>query len=385
MTNYGNYKTEYQAVYYDGKSPVRHNVVVTITRDGLKIVKADNTFLWWSLDEINQTNDVYSEDEVKLERGKETPEILLIDDISFIQTLKDISPSVKRNFKPVVSNTRWLRYALSILIGSILTIIILYKWLLPAFADFAANFVPVSWEEKLGKNYKEYFVTEYEVCEEKELTERIDQIKQKLVKTINKTDYKYNITILDSGFVNAFALPGGEVVIFKGLIEKSKRPEELAGVMAHEMQHIEQKHSTKILIKNTAFDLFLSTITGSSDGVGTAINVAKTVGLLAYRRSEEASADTEGLKMLIDARIDPNGLTDFFHTMKKEYGNMPDIFKYISTHPDTEDRIDKLDTMIKGYSFKPEKLLPEVDWDKTRMLCSKTKQSDDVKMKEEAK
>ena len=62
---------------------------------------------------------------------------------------------------------------------------------------------------------------------------------------------------------------------------------------------------------------------------------------------------------------------------------MPDIFKYISTHPDTEDRIEKLDSMIKGYSFKPEKLLPDVNWEETKMLCSKTKESNDVKIDEE--
>ncbi len=183
--------------------------------------------------------------------------------------------------------------------------------------------------------------------------------------------------------VNAFALPGGDIIIFRGLIEKSKRPEELAGVMAHEIQHIEQRHMTKILIKDKLLDIIVSSMTGDSGGAGTALIAAKTLGSLAYRRSEESSADTEGLKMLVDARIDPNGLIDFFETLKKEYGNMPDIFKYISTHPDTGGRIEKLGNMIKGYSFKPEKLLPDVNWEETKMLCSKTKESNDVKIDEE--
>jgi predicted Zn-dependent protease len=250
-------------------------------------------------------------------------------------------------------------------------------------AELIAQNIPVSWEVKLGQNYKKYFVSQFKECEKKELKDKIVLINDQLVETIPNTDYKYNITILDFDMVNAFALPGGDIIIFSGLIEKSKRPEELAGVMAHEIQHIEQRHMTKILIKDKLLDILISSMTGDSGGAGTALIAAKTLGSLAYRRSEEASADTEGLKMLVDARIDPNGLIDFFETLKKEYGNMPDIFKYISTHPDTGGRIEKLDNMIKSYSFKPEKLLPDVNWEETKMLCSKTKESNDVKIDEE--
>ena len=88
--------------------------------------------------------------------------------------------------------------------------------------------------------------------------------------------------------------------------------------------------------------------------------------------------------MLINARIDPYGMVDFFKIIETEHGEMDGYLKYMSTHPDTGDRIETLDNMIKGYSFKPQKLLPDVNWEETKMLCSKTKEPNDVKMKDEA-
>lgn len=384
MNEDSSYKTQYEAFYFDGINPIKHEVNVTITRDGLKIQKLKvDTYFWWDLSEINQTNDIYADKEVKLEKGDDIPEILIIKDVSFIKSLKQISPDFQTKFQTSASRSQWLKMIVYLSIASIIIIIVFYKWLFPSLAELIARNIPVSWEVKLGQNYKEYFTAQFGLCEEKELTDKIYQIKDQLVDTLHKTNYQYNLTILDHDMVNAFALPGGDIIIFRGLIEKSKRPEELAGVMAHEIQHIEQRHMTKILIKDKSLDILISSMTGDSGGASTALMAAKTLGSLAYRRSEESSADTEGLKMLVNARIDPNGLIDFFETLKKEYGNMPDIFKYISTHPDTEDRIGKLDNIIKGYSFKPEKLLPDVNWEQAKMLCSKTKEPNDVKIDEE--
>ena len=384
MNEDSSYKTQYLGFYFDGINPIKHEVNVTITRDGLKIQKLKvDTYFWWDLSEINQSNDIYADKEVKLEKGDDIPEILIIKDVSFIKSLKQISPDFQTKFQISASRSKWLKTIVYLSIASIIIITVFYKWLFPSLAELIAQNIPVSWEVKLGQNYKKYFVSQFKECEKKELKDKIVLINDQLVETIPNTDYKYNITILDFDMVNAFALPGGDIIIFRGLIEKSKRPEELAGVMAHEIQHIEQRHMTKILIKDKLLDILISSMTGDSGGAGTALMAAKTLGSLAYRRSEESSADTEGLKMLVNARIDPNGLIDFFETLKKEYANMPDIFIYISTHPDTGGRIEKLGNMIKGYSFKPEKLLPDVNWEETKMLCSKTKESNDVKIDEE--
>ena len=156
-------------------------------------------------------------------------------------------------------------------------------------------------------------------------------------------------------------------------------------MVAHEIQHIEQRHFTKILIKELSIGIFLGLMIGDSQVVGTALNYANMLRSLAYKRSEESSSDAEGMKMLIKAGIDPKGMVDFFEIMKKEYDGTTEVSEYLSTHPNTENRIEKLNTMIAQKQIESEKLLPNVDWEKTKMLCQETKEQQDVKMSEEDK
>ena len=378
------YRTDFSGYYFDGKSPLRRDVTVTVTREGLRILNNDDqSIILWSFSDIKQVNDIYTEEEIRLEYGNELPQILIIKDPRFINSVKEISPKFNKRFKPFVTKSKRTKILVYIFISATLISGLMYIWVLPALGNLIVKKIPVTWEVKIGQNFKKYFVSEFNKCEEKELNEKLVLIKNKLENTIQDSNYKYDITIVDFDMVNAFALPGGEIVIFRGLIEKSNRPEELAGVLAHEIQHIEQRHFTKILVKELSIHVLIAIMIGNSEVVNTVVMSANTLRSLAYRRSEESSADTEGLKMLVDARIDPGGMIDFFKILESEHGEIEGYNKYISTHPDTEDRIGKLDNMIKGYSFKPEKLLPDVNWEEAKMLCSKTKESNDVKIDEE--
>lgn len=378
MSHSTNRYSNYRGYYYDGVKPIRYEVEVTITRDGLRIQKPGHiTTSLWNISEFSQVNDPFIDSEIRLEKGSDIPEILIIKDLSFVEALKSISPDSKSRFKDTTGRPKWISTIIYLSIAAVVVSITLYMWVLPNMAGFIAKRIPVSWEQRLGRGYKEFFTQSFDVCEQEELHQQVERIQSQLLNTISNSRYKYNITILDFNMVNAFALPGGEIVLFRGLIEKSNRPEELAGVMAHEIQHVEQRHSTKILIKDKSLDIILSAVTGNSSGVGSTLNATKILGSLAYRRDEESSADKQGLEMLMKAEVDPNGLIDFFKIIDKEHGDVPDVFKYVSTHPNTQDRINTLKDMIRQSDFVANKLLPDVDWEKTKMLCSKTKESDD--------
>jgi len=376
-------KIDFSAHYIDGKSPLRYDANITLTRDSLRIqILNTNETVNWLYSDIKQVKDIYSKDEVHLKYGDELQQILIIKDHRFISSLKKISPQYTKKFKRSGSD-KWIKIVAYTFIAIAVLAVLMHRWIVPALTNYVVNKFPVSWEEKIGQTFITHFATGFGVCEESQLHGQIDIIINKLVETLNKTNYKYNVTIVDGKLVNAFALPGGEIVIFHGLIEKSKRPEEVAGVLAHEIQHIEQRHFAKILVKELSLGILLTLIIGDSQVLGTVLNSANTLRSLAYQRSEESSADAEGLKMLIKAEIDPKGMIDFFEIIKNEHGNTEEVSEYFSTHPDTGDRIGKLDNMIKGSSFKPEKLLPDVNWEETKMLCNKTKESNDVKIDEE--
>lgn len=367
--------TEFEGFYYDGKSPLRRDVSVTITREGLKLLrKDDNTAIWWSFSDIKQVNDIYTEKEARLETGEEIPQILIVKDSSFISCITQIAPDFNKKFKRSYTKTRWIKTLAYSFVGSVIAVWIIYKFLLPSFTELTARVIPVSWEEKLGERYKNIYVAPLTKCEDKEKLEPIEQIMARLTGSIRDSQYTYHITVVKNDSINAFALPGGSIVVFEGLIKATKRPEELAGVLAHEIQHIEQRHSTKIILRETSIGFLVSAVTGTSEGFDIAFKAARTIGGLGYRRQEEESADVEGLKLMVNARIDPYGMIDFFKLIRDKYGKFPKLFEYFSTHPNTNNRIETLDNLIKGYSYKPEKLLSGVNWEEVKNICETTEQ-----------
>src|SRR5262249_20774964 len=128
-----------------------------------------------------------------------------------------------------------------------------------------------------------------------------------------ESPYKFRVYVVNESPVNALAAPGGYIVVFRGLIDQAKRPEELAGVLAHEMQHVVQRHTTQAIIQHGSTGLLLAALTGDMTGpLAYGLQSARVLGQLQYSRRAESQADAEGMKMLLAARIDPNGLIRFF-------------------------------------------------------------------------
>jgi predicted Zn-dependent protease len=155
--------------------------------------------------------------------------------------------------------------------------------------------------------------------------------------------YKFRVTVFNDPNVNAFALPGGQLVLLRGLIERSKTPEELAGVLAHEMQHVLKRHATRALIQHVSTGLLLAALTGDVMGpVAYGAQSAQVLGQLQYSRRAEVEADAEGMKMLLDARVDPAGTVRFFEGLTGGDKQPRSVLRYLSTHPSTTDRIERL-------------------------------------------
>ena len=170
--------------------------------------------------------------------------------------------------------------------------------------------------------------------------------------------------------INALAAPGGYIVLMRGLLEQTNSPEELAGVLAHELQHVRRRHATRILIQQASMGLLLAAMTGNTSAATSyGLETARTFGILHYSRRIEEEADEDGMRMILDARVDPNGIIKFFDTLKKKSAEIPSVFKYLSTHPNTEERIQKLRAMAAGGRRKPTPLLKNLDWSAVKNIC----------------
>ncbi|HEY7532618.1 MAG TPA: M48 family metallopeptidase [Nitrospiraceae bacterium] len=236
-----------------------------------------------------------------------------------------------------------------------LTSVLLILWLGSDWlVEMAVDRIPVEWEQKLGESAYHDFLAEQDVLKEGPAVAAMYEITQRLTQQITTNPYKFDISVVKSDVVNAFALPGGYIVVFTGLIKKADSGEEVAGVLSHEVTHVLKRHGLNRIIKNLGLVTVVAIIVGDPRGFG---GLVKQVGLdlltLKFGRAQETEADVQGLQLLQRAKIDPSGMIRFFERLaEKDQGRM----EWLSTHPMSAARADllkiELATLTKQ-SFEP--------------------------------
>lgn len=169
----------------------------------------------------------------------------------------------------------------------------------------------------------------------------VNYIANQIVKRIcsaNKIDVrKIKIHIIENEEVNAFTLPDRHLVINKGLLLYSDSPEEVAGVVAHEIAHMELDHVIKKLIKEVGLSM-LFVIAGGNGNFEIIREVGHTLSSSAFDREQETEADLKAVQLLTKAHIDPSGLANFLFRLSKEDHDFSDEMVFISTHPGSAER-----------------------------------------------
>jgi predicted Zn-dependent protease len=363
-------RSQWQAFYLDGRTAIRHAVTVRLMRDGLEVVTGNSWARLWPYREIRQTQGFYSGEEVRLERGGEQPEVLVVPNAEFLASLHEAAPRIGRHFHAPARRTHRMRLTVLAAVGVIAVTVGIYLWGIPALAAMGATLVPVSWEERVGQSAVSYLAPPGQRCDAPELQRAVHEILEVLTSASPRSPYTLRVHVVDSPVVNALAIPGGHIVVFRGLLERTRSPEELAGVLAHELQHVLRRHVTRATIQNASMGLLVATLTGDATGpLVYGLQTARALGNLSYSRRAEEEADSEGMKMLLAARVDPAGMIAFFEVLEKQEGTQTAAFKYLSTHPIASDRIARLKGMASEWRSAPVKLLPGTDWARLVKLC----------------
>ena len=178
--------------------------------------------------------------------------------------------------------------------------------------------------------------------------------------------FEYDVHVVQSDQVNAFALPGGTVVVLTGLLAEAESPEEVAGVLAHEIAHVTLRHGLKRIARSAGGVVVFKLFLGNVDGLlGVAASMANQATLLGHSRGQESEADLEGARMLHGAGIDPEGLADFFALLEAQAEDSPEIPVWFSTHPEHSSRVNaihaRLDELGPGrYEDLGQRL--DLDW-----------------------
>ena len=214
----------------------------------------------------------------------------------------------------------------------------------PATGQKEFIFISTDEELKLGAAVHQQIVRQYSPSWDPLLIERVNRIGQRLAQVSDRQDYPYQFFVIDDKELNAFTIPGGRIYVFRGLLEKLTRDDQLAAVLGHEIGHCAAKHTVKKFQAAMGYDL-ISQIVFGAIGKGQASQMASLssgaimqIVFSAYGRKDEYQSDTLGLKYMGLTGYDPHGMIEVFEILKaaSENGEPPET---LSTHPHLDDRI----------------------------------------------
>jgi beta-barrel assembly-enhancing protease len=339
----------FNAIYFDGKSREGYPAKVTLS-GSLHISYSDSVAshtVEWQPQKI-QSNDFNENSKVYLKYGSAPMQYLEVSDMALIRELKANFPDAGfhkagRGFLLSSGLIGLLILALA-LIG---LLALTYFVFLPMAAESIAVRVPLEWEKQLGDASYSSMVDVKKI--DAEDTKRINEFFGRLQ---YQSNYHIEITVVNEAVVNAFALPGGRIVVYKGIIGKMNSYKELAALLSHEFSHVELKHATRNMFRSLSGNMLLGLLIGDARGIMTlVIQNADQLKQLGYSRSLEEEADMNGLQLLKQRKIDPKGMLGLFSALKEEEGAAGKVPEFLSTHPLTERRIDRVGKEIAKQDF----------------------------------
>ena len=281
--------------------------------------------------------------------------------------LKDESLTSSLHLKDEISKSKKTLTQPLVITVSVIGVIILLIASIYFSKDFMveklANQVPLEWEQNAGDKLFNALSLQYHFIKNDSLKKEFLKVGEPLFKQIETKGFKIDLYFVREPTINAFALPGGKVIVQTGLIDNAKSWEEVMGVLGHELAHVTRRHHIRGVINNIGLFALLSALIGDVSALaGTFANIGGELASLSNSRSFENEADETGWNYLVDAKINPQGLISFFETLKKEHETKLDStltnkvdLSFLSTHPNTQDRIDHLKEKEKKLhqSFKP--------------------------------
>lgn len=252
----------------------------------------------------------------------------------------------------------------SLLWGSVvgvLALVVLAGFLLysslDAMSAMAARRIPAEWEQKLGQSVMAQYRLQHELLDEKDTKALLGPLVTPLAAAMNDKRHTLHLHIVEDPAINAFALPGGYVVVNSGLILRARHAGELQGVLGHEIAHVTGQHGMRAVIRSTGVYVVAQALVGDASGLLAALaNAGPLLLNQKYSRDFEREADAEGFALLRRARVDPRGMADFFRTILEEEKKQMEKIKderarvamdtamvYFGSHPETEERIANLE------------------------------------------
>ncbi|PSL13285.1 M48 family metallopeptidase [Shimia abyssi] len=353
--------------FFDGQSAQAHAVRLSIDETRAELVIAwGNTEVRWPLAEIRAVPDQAEQGDLVLMWPGAPLERLMTDESRIAVRCPELR-------KPVVKVSRWriATWANAALASVALIILVL----VPRMADQLATFIPPAGEKALGDATLERVrssldgtgVGQLALCDAPEGRAALDKMTARLTAGYELAT-PLDVHVLDQKMINAFALPGGHIVLVDGLIQAAETPEALAAVIAHEVGHVVGRDATRHALRSAGSIGVLGLLFGDFAGGALVLFLTEQLIQANYSQSAESTADSFAHEMLSKAGVSPAALGDMFEGFRKRFGDNDGIVAHFVSHPSLGDRIDAAHRAIQT-DMQVRPILGDTAWQALRNIC----------------
>ncbi len=323
-----------QILYFDGQSSRAWGCQIDIRREEI-LIQIDETLeiIVWKLTDLISTE--LTNSTLVLKYGDFPHQTLEISGESALEYYELISKNSLRGKSRLMFYKNKSLTISSLIIAFVLLCFFTYWALIPWLGEKATLLVPRKTEIQIGATMAESF----------KQTEKINSTSTKLINQLVdslqlKESYPIKITIVNAPTVNAFALPGGHIFVYSGILQKMEHYNELVALLSHEISHVTHQHSLKSLGRSAATSIFISGLFGDISGISAGIlDQANQLKQLRYSRELETEADLEGVNFMIRYKVSPIGMLTLMKILGEESKSDSELLSYLSTHPGTKERL----------------------------------------------
>jgi beta-barrel assembly-enhancing protease len=359
------------AVYFDGETARDYPVTLRQVGASLEFLGEHTPLTTWSISGLHPIDAPAPDQPFRITHDDKPGARLIIRDRAFVDELVLQNSHLKGGY-----SLRHIGQVLGWTAVGLAAFAALGYFTMTVLPQQVAGLLPQSWRDNVGQEVVKSLTGTAKLCE----TDGSKAALSSLVTALAEGGAELpaiSIEVYDMALVNAFAAPGGKIVLTRGLINEASDPNEVAGVLAHELGHVYHLHPEAQLVRLSGLQILVSAISGGASG-DIITSAAGLAAILRYTRSAEVEADTFARGVMTKASIDPMGLKRFFEKIMKlegvkpkEQDNTPSAIDRIgnvfSTHPGTEDRIKQILPLPEGQ--KAIAVMTEDQWQALRKAC----------------
>lgn len=356
-------------------------VGVSLGAEGLAMDLPDGDRIVWAWEQLRALRDQADRDGLVVAVAKDPLRRLYLKDDRVIADLKTGALHLSRRDRliPLRKIAAWAT-------GAVAAVAAIIFFLVPIMAAQLAALLPPEGEKALGDATFEQIrmalsETGFDgprICDAPDGVAAMQAMYGRLDPS-DDLPYEVKIHILDHDMVNAFALPGGRLVFFRGLLEEAENAEEVAAVLAHEIGHVVNRDPTRDALRSAGSLGVLGLLFGDFAGGTIALFLANQLINASYSQAAEAAADDYAHELLEKSNLSPHALGSFFDRLKAEHGDAEGIIAHFASHPQMADRIAAAQAAVdpdRAYG----KVLDQTQWHALKAVCASgsARQSDEA-------